>query len=102
MKGKIMAQRVVLATCLVVTLASLSLAGHWHHRPRPSGIPPAAAEAIRLMADQTTKAQASQQDMLKQLHEMSETIRSTRSRSTGIRSHSRSPRRRPRAPRAGV
>ena len=39
----------------------------------------AVAEAIRLMTDQNEKAQASQQEMLKQLHEMSETIRSTKS-----------------------
>jgi hypothetical protein len=81
MKGKIMAQRVMIATCLVVTLASLSLAGvFWQqsvHVQRESAR--AAAEAVRALKIQSDQAQASQQEMLKQLHEMSDTIRSTRS-----------------------
>ncbi len=81
MRGKIMARRVVLATCLVVTLASLSVAGAmWRQSAqaqRESAC--AVAEAIRLMTDQNEKAQASQQALLKQLHEMSETIQSTKS-----------------------
>ena len=81
MRGRIMAQRVLLAACLVVTMASLSLAGvMWRqtaqaHRESAQAV----ADAVRLMADQNERAQAGQQELLKQLHEMSETIRSTRS-----------------------
>jgi hypothetical protein len=70
MKGKIMAQRVLIASCLVVTLASLSLAGMmWQQSIH-------AQQASRLATD---KAQAIQQEMLNQLREMSEVVRSTRS-----------------------
>jgi hypothetical protein len=81
MKGKIMVQRVVIATCLVVTLASLSVAGvMWRqtaqaHRDSSRAV----ADAVRLVAEQNEKAQAGQQAMLKQLQDMSETMRSTRS-----------------------
>jgi hypothetical protein len=79
--GKIMTQRVLVATCLVVTFASLALAGAmWHlgsQIQRESAR--ATAEAIRAMTLQSEKAQSSQQEMLKQLRAMSEAVQSTRS-----------------------
>jgi hypothetical protein len=81
MKGKIMTQRVLIATCLVVTLASLTLAGViW----RQSGLVQqesarAAAAAIRAMEVQNEKSQANQQEMLKHMRAMSEVARTTRS-----------------------
>ncbi|MGP0065242.1 MAG: permease prefix domain 1-containing protein [Isosphaeraceae bacterium] len=70
MKGKIMAQRVLIATCFVVTLASLSMAGlFWQQSIQ------ARRDSVRAAAE----ARAGQQDMLKQLHEMSEAIRNPRS-----------------------
>ena len=81
MKGKIMTQRVLIATCLVVTLASLTLAGLiW----RQSGLVQqesarAAAAAIRAMELQNEKSQANQQEMLKHMRAMSEVVRSTHS-----------------------
>jgi hypothetical protein len=78
MRGKIMAQRVMIATCLVVTLASLSLAGGMYVQSvvaqRAS-----ARDVIKAMLAQNERAHASQQEMLKQLHEMSEAIRNPRS-----------------------
>jgi hypothetical protein len=73
MKGKIMAQRVVMATCLVVTLASLALVGVVFQR---SVMSQRAFE--RAIAFEREKALSSQQEMLKQLHEMSEAIRNPR------------------------
>jgi hypothetical protein len=79
--GKIMAQRVLVATCLVVTFVSLVLAGAmWHQgnqTQRESAR--ATAEAIHAMTLQSERAQSSQQEMLKQLRAMSEAIHSTRS-----------------------
>jgi hypothetical protein len=81
MKGKIMAQRVLIATCLVVMLASLSLVGMiWHlSSVAQRNAADAAAVAVQAMALQNEKAQVAQQEMLKQMREMSESIRSTRS-----------------------
>ncbi len=85
MKGKIMAQRVLIATCLVMTLASLSLTGVvWRRQTallqaEAARAAAAAAEAVRALTLQNEKAQASQQEMLKQLREMSEVMRNTRS-----------------------
>ncbi len=81
MKGRIMAQRILIATCLVVTLASLSVAGIiYRQSTRIQGDSArAAAEAIRAMTVQNEQAQIGQQEMLKQLREMSEVVRSTRS-----------------------
>ncbi len=79
--GMIMAQRVLVATCLVVTLASLALAGAmWHlgnQTQRESAR--ATVEAIHAMTLQSEKAQSAQQEMLKQLRAMSEVLGSTRS-----------------------
>jgi hypothetical protein len=81
MKGKIMARRILIATCLVVTMASLSAAGvMWRQTAQAQRESArAVAEAVRLMAEQNQNAQAGQQEMLKQLREMSETVRSTKS-----------------------
>jgi hypothetical protein len=81
MKGRIMMRRFVMATCLVVCLASLSVAGViWRQTSQVQrDSARAVAEAVRLMADQSEKARTVQQEMLKQLHEMSETIRSAKS-----------------------
>jgi hypothetical protein len=81
MRGRIMTRRFVIATCLVVSLASLSVAGvMWRQTAQVQrDSARAVAEAIRLMSDQSEKARASQQALLEQLHEMSETIRSTKS-----------------------
>ncbi len=70
MKGKIMAQRVMIATCFVVTLASLSMAGLFWQQ---------SIQARRDSAIAAAEARASQQEMLKQLQEMSEAIRNPRS-----------------------
>jgi hypothetical protein len=81
MKGKIMMQRVLIASCVVVTAASLTLVGlTWRHvtmgqRDAVSAV----AAAMQAMALQNAKAQATQQQMLKQMREMSEAIRASRS-----------------------
>ncbi len=81
MKGKIMARRMMIATCLVVMTASLSMAGvMWRQTAQAQRESArAVAEAVRLMADQNQKAETGQQELLKQLREMSETVRSTKS-----------------------
>ncbi len=81
MKEKIMAQRVLIATCLVVTLASVSLVGMiWQQSSAAQrNAAGAAAAASQAMSLQNEKAQATQQEMLKQMREMSESIRNTRS-----------------------
>jgi hypothetical protein len=81
MKGKIMAQRVFIASCVLVTAASLALMGLlWRQlsvieREASS----AAAAAMRAMALQNDKAQATQEEMLKQMREMSDAIKNPRS-----------------------
>jgi hypothetical protein len=81
MRGKIMAQRVVMVTCLVVTLASLSLAGLlWRQTiqiQRDSAR--AAAETRLALTLQNERAESGQQEMLKQLREISEGIKNPRS-----------------------
>jgi hypothetical protein len=76
MKGKIMAQRALIATCLVLTLASLSLAGiMWQQAIH------AQREAVRQAAEaayQAAEARRSQEEMLKHLREVSEGIRTSR------------------------
>ena len=81
MKGKIMAQRVLIATCLVVMLASVSLVGMiWQQSSvAQRNAAGEAAAALQAMSVQNEKAQATQQEMLKQMREMSESIRSSRS-----------------------
>jgi hypothetical protein len=80
MKGKIMAQRVLIATCLVVMLAcgaSVGLAWNWMNQDRllRNRESAAAIEANRRMADALAQAQATNKDMLNKLSEMSEAIR---------------------------
>jgi hypothetical protein len=81
MKGKIMAQRVFMASCVLVTAASLALVGLvWRQLSMTQReAASAAAAAMRAMALQNDKAQATQEEMLKQMREMSEVIRTTRS-----------------------
>ena len=77
MRGKIMAQRVLIASCVVVTVASLSLVGLvWIQSNR------AAAETIeanRKLSEALAQAQTTNKDMLSKLSEMSEAIRNPRS-----------------------
>jgi hypothetical protein len=88
MKGKIMAQRILIATCLVVTLASLTLtAVIWRQsvvsqRQSAEAQRRAAemtAEALRAVTLQNEKSQASQAEMLRQLRALSEASRTPRS-----------------------
>jgi hypothetical protein len=77
MKGKIMAQRVVIATCLVVMLACLSLVGlMWFQSTRAAA---QTTEANRKLAEALVQAQSANKDMLSKLSEMAEAIRNPRS-----------------------
>jgi hypothetical protein len=78
MRGKVMAQRVMIATCLVVTLASLSLAGGLYVQSVQAQRA-YSREVIKALLAQNGNAQATQREMLKRLHEMSEAIRNPRS-----------------------
>jgi hypothetical protein len=70
MKGKIMAQRVLIGTCVLVAAASLALVGmFWQF----------AVHAQRAVAAQRAEAAAREQEMLKQLKAMSEAVRNPRS-----------------------
>jgi hypothetical protein len=80
MKGKIMAQRVLIATCLVVMLAcgaSVGLAWNWMNQDRllRSREAAAAIDANRRLAEALAQSQATNKDMLNKLGEMSEAIR---------------------------
>jgi hypothetical protein len=80
MKGKIMTQRVLIATCLVVMLAcgaSVGLAWNWMNQDRLLRNREAAAaiEANRRMAEALAQAQTTNKDMLNKLSEMSQAIR---------------------------
>ncbi len=81
MKGKIMTQRVLIASCVVVTAASLTLVGlTWRQLSvAQRDAAKAVAAAMDAMALQNEKAQATQQQMLDQMRSMSEAIRTTRS-----------------------
>ena len=79
MRGKIMVQRVLLATCLVcvvVSLASFSLAGAmWIQGNRDRALREAERaeiEALRALALRNTQAQAGQQELVKELRTISE------------------------------
>jgi len=84
MKGKIMAQRVLIATCLVVTLACVTAIGvAWHsmslvelQRRRAEA---EVNEANRRLSEALAQAHATNKDMLTKLGEMSEAIRHPRS-----------------------
>jgi hypothetical protein len=77
MKGKIMAQRVLIATCLVVILACLSLVGLVY--VQSSRAAAQAAEANRKLTEALAQAQTTNNAMLSRLSEMSEAIRNPRS-----------------------
>jgi hypothetical protein len=83
--AKLMAQRVLVATCLVVSLASLFLAGAiWVQSNRDrvraqEESARAAVEALKAMTAQNARAEAGQQEMVKQLRAMADEIRSVRS-----------------------
>jgi hypothetical protein len=70
MKGKIMVQRMVMATCLVVTVASLALVGLFWQQ---------AVNAQRIAAAREADAAARQAEMLKQLEFMTQAIQNPRS-----------------------
>jgi len=77
MKGKIMAQRALIATCLVVTIVSLSLAGLlWVDSHR---IALHLAQAQAKMAASMAEARMANQEMLRQLQAMARADQSTRS-----------------------
>ena len=79
MKGKIMAQRMLVATCLVVMLAcaaTVGLAWQWMNQDRLLRNR-AAAEAIevnRRMSEALAQSQAANQQLLTQMREMSEAV----------------------------
>ena len=77
MKGKIMAQRVLIATCLVV-IVGLPVAGGIG-LVQSSRAAAQTAEANRKLAEALAQAQATNKDMLNKLSEMSEAIRNPRS-----------------------
>jgi hypothetical protein len=80
-----MAQRVLVATCLVVSLASLFLAGTmWVQTNRDRARAQeesarAAYEAVKAIALQNARAEAGQQELAKQLRAMADEMRSARS-----------------------
>ena len=77
MKGKFMAQRVLIATCLVVTLASLSLVGLvWIQSSRGAA---QTSEANRKLSEALAQSQIANKEMMKTLSEMSEAIQNPRS-----------------------
>jgi type II secretory pathway pseudopilin PulG len=77
MKGKIMAQRLVIVTCLLVTIASLSLVGLvWIQSSRAAA---QAQEANRQLSRALAQSQIASKDMMKTLSEMSDAIRNPRS-----------------------
>ena len=68
MRGKIMVQRVLIVTCLVVMVACFSLVGLvWDQSSRAAA---QAAEANRRLAEVLNQTQATNQEMLKQLQAM--------------------------------
>ncbi len=79
MKGKIMAQRVLVATCLVVMLAcaaTVGLAWQWMNQDRLQRNR-AASEAIevnRRMSEALAQSQATNQQMLTQMRDMTEAV----------------------------
>ncbi len=85
MKGKLMAQRVLVVTCLVVMVACVTAVGlSWRWMNQEQLLRSIAAaqanEANLRMAEALSQAQATNKDMLNKLNEMSEAIRHPRSR----------------------
>jgi hypothetical protein len=79
--AKLMLQRILLATCLVVSLASLSLTGAlWFQNSRAQRESArAAVEALKAMTVENARAREGQQQVVQQLRAMAEEIRGTRS-----------------------
>jgi hypothetical protein len=77
MKGKIMAQRFLIATCLVVILACLSLVGLVYIQSSRAAVQ--TAEANRKLSEALAQAQSANKVMLSKLSEMAEAIRNPRS-----------------------
>jgi hypothetical protein len=77
MKGKIMAQRVLITSCLAVALACISLVGLVY--VQSSRAAAQAAEANRKLTEALAQAQSTNKDMLSKLGEMSEAIKNPRS-----------------------
>jgi hypothetical protein len=80
MRGKLMAKRVVIGTCVFVTAASLLLVGLlWRQLLQVQRVAALqAAETAQLLADHGQKAQAREEEVLRQLREMSESVQKTR------------------------
>jgi hypothetical protein len=77
MKGKIMAQRMLIATCMVVTLASLSLVGLvWMQSRRAAA---ETTEANRKLSESLAQANITNKGMLVKLDEMAKAIQNPRS-----------------------
>ncbi len=77
MKGKIMTQRILIATCLVVMAACITAVGlswHWmtHDKLLRSQMASEVMEANRRMSAALAESQAANQEMLKQMREMSQ------------------------------
>jgi hypothetical protein len=80
MKGKIMAQRVLIMACLMLTVASLALAGTvWRQASIAQQQSARAASVIEALSAQNEQSQRTQRDMLEQVRAMSEIVRSTHS-----------------------
>ena len=80
MKSKIMAQRVLIATCFVLMLSFATFTSlAWHWRNQDLIRQEAAAAANQRMEAVLTQAQITTQDMVKQMHEVSEALRHPRS-----------------------
>jgi hypothetical protein len=77
MKGKIMAQRVLITSCLAVALACLSLVGLVYVQSNRAAAQ--AAEANRKLSQVLAEAQTTNNAMLSELTAMSEAIRNPRS-----------------------
>jgi len=80
MRGKIMAQRVLIATCFVVMLAcvtSVGLAWHWMNQDQliRSRAAAEAIEANRTMSEVLAQSQSTNKEMLKQMRDMFEAVR---------------------------
>ncbi len=79
MKGKIMTQRILIATCLVVMAACITAVGlswHWmnHDQLLRSRAAAEAVEANRRMSEALAQSQAVNEEMLKQMREMSQSV----------------------------
>ncbi len=70
MKGRTMAQRVVIVTCVLVAAASLAMVGLFWQQ---------SVHAQRIAARQAAIAEAREREVLTQLHEMTEALRHPRS-----------------------